>query len=451
MDEILGELVQIALSGPARATDPADRHAVKRLLLDSLGCALGASMERPPRIAQEVARSGSGESTVIATGARTTADLAAFANGAMVRFFDFNDTYASPGGVGHPSDYIPAVLAAAEDASAGPEAIFSGVVAAFEIFDRLTDATDLGVEGWDHVTSGAVASAAGAGLAWGFDAERLAHAMSLALVPNFALQATRLGELSMWKGCASANACRNGVFAARLAGHGLTGPGEPFRGRGGFDQAVGKPVGIEPLRAPRGSAVQSAHLKKYPVGFFGQGAIDAALELRGRVGAPDRIESVDIGTFEFGARVMAGDPAKWRPRTRESADHSIPYVVATGLVRGHVRVDDFGEDVLRDPDVLAMLDRIAVHADPECVRAWPATILTKIVASLADGGTVSARVEFHRGHARNPMSDAEVQAKFDELAGRALGERRRAALSRAVWELERLGSVRELLELARAA
>lgn len=401
-----------------------------------------------PGIARQIAAEyGVGPSTVMVSGARTAPDLAAFANSAMVRSFDINDAYGSGGGVGHPSDYIPAVLAAAEASNADGRTVIAAIAAVYEIFGRLTDALGLGVEGWDHVTAGAVASAAGAGLVWGLDAGQIANAMSLALVPNFALQATRLGDLSAWKGCAAPNACRNGVFAARLAARGLTGPLEPFEGRGGSAAAVGKPIDHVPLRDDRPAVVATgAHMKKYPLGFFGQGAVDAALALRPRVGTAERIRRIEVGTFEFGSRVMAGDRSKWRPQTRESADHSIPYAVATALVRGRLGIDDYTDEALRDPAVLSLLDRLEVHVDAECQAAWPRAIMTKLTVTRDDGSAESVTVLAHRGHALDPMSDAEVVDKFHSLAARTLDSSRRQALVSAVWDLARV-PVPDLLAL----
>jgi 2-methylcitrate dehydratase PrpD len=171
MDDILDALVDIAQAG--RAPQPDDAlHGAKRMLLDSIGCALGS----------------------------------------------------------HPSDYIPAAMAQLGAEEIPGELVLRGILVGYEIFCRLTDATRLGVEQIDHVLNGAVASAAAASVVNGLSSVQTRHALSLAVTANLSLQATRLGELSMWKGCAAGNACRNGVFAAELAAAGITGPQAPFTG-----------------------------------------------------------------------------------------------------------------------------------------------------------------------------------------------------------------------------
>lgn len=449
-DQTVEAIIRLARSVTYSDLSEIERQGARRVLLDSLGCALGAFDDPAPRIARRLAAGaqGSRPCTLIGDPRQTHGDFAAFANGVMVRYLDFNDTYASPHGVGHPSDYIAAVLAAAEEAGAGGSAVVEGIAVVYELFAALTDATKLGVEGFDHVLAGDVASAVAVGVVWEFDDDQLRQAVSLSLVPNFGLQATRLGELSMWKGCASANACRNGLFAARLAREGLTGPSQPFGGRAGFEAVLGTKIDAAALQVTGGTrAVGRSDLKRYPAGYFSQGAIDAALELRAQLEGDGPIATVEIGTFEYGSRVMAGDPEKWRPQTRESADHSIPYVVATALVHGDLDVGRFSEQALHDPEVARVLGGLTVHEDPECAAAWPGAVMTKMRVTTASGRQVSTRVRHYRGHALNPMSDSEVEEKARRLSADALSDRQFQELVDAVWSLDRIATVEELLRL----
>lgn len=451
MDQTVEAIIRLSRSVTYDRLTDEERHGACRVLLDSLGCALGAFDDPAPKVARQLAEGvqGSRPCTLIGDPRPTHGDFAAFANGVMVRYFDFNDTYASPHGVGHPSDYIAAVLAAAEEAGAGGRAVVEGIAVAYEVFAAVTDATNLGVEGFDHVLAGDVASAVAAGIVWQLDNEQLRQAVSLALVPNFGLQATRLGELSMWKGCASANACRNGLFAARLAREGLTGPPEPFSGRAGFEAVLKSKVDGAALELPSGTRVVGrSNLKRYPAGYFSQGAIDAALELRAQVQGDGPIAAVEIGTFEYGARVMAGDPEKWRPRTRESADHSIPYVVATALVHGDLGVDRFTDESLSDPEVARVLAGLTVHEDPECASAWPAAVMTTMRVTTTSGRAASTHVRHYRGHALNPMSDSEIEEKARGLSAGNMGEEQFQELVEAVWSLEQVATVGELLRIS---
>jgi 2-methylcitrate dehydratase len=436
MDEVLGALVDIVEAG--RATPPGDAlHAAKRMLLDSVGCALGSYREQVPTIIRRISgqRAKPSGARVFGSDGRLQPDAAVFANSVMIRFLDYNDTYGSTVGVGHPSDYIPAAMAPFGEQEITGEFILRSILVGYEVFCRLTDATRLGVEQIDHVLNGAVASAAAASVANRLSSESTRHALSLAVTANLSLQATRLGELSMWKGCAAGNACRNGVFAAELAAAGITGPGSPFTGRGGLFQVTGQEPDMRPLGATAGPAILECHVKRFPSGYFSQGAIEAALaihaELKGRVPT-----AVEVGTFEFGKRVMAGDAQKWHPATRETADHSIPYVVACALARGTVKRSDLDESQLADPEIRRLLDVLTVEEDPECVAMWPEACMNRVTVTFGDGSRELNSVRYYRGHAKNPMSDGELEDKFRDQAESVITAADADALLKAIWELD---------------
>jgi len=440
MDEVVRALEDIIDQG--RSPQPgAALHAAKRMLLDSVGCALGGYRERVPAIIRQVSRRRvePGGTRVFGMAERLHPDTAAFANSVMIRFLDYNDTHGAAAGVGHPSDYIPAALARLGDQEIAGELSLRAVLVGYEVFCRLTDATRLGVEQIDHVLNGAVASAAAAAVANGLSREQTRHALSLAVTANLSLQATRLGELSMWKGCAAGNACRNGVFAAELAAAGITGPPAPFTGRGGLFQVTGGEPDMRWLGAGGGPAILGCHVKRFPSGYFSQGAIQAALDLRARSNGRVPV-AVEVGTFELGKKVMAGDAEKWHPVTRETADHSIPYVVACALARGTVNRDDLDESALADPEIRRLLDVLTVEVDPQCMAAWPEACMNRVTVGFADGGRESAAVRYYRGHARNPMSDRELEGKFREQAASVITDAAADALVKAIWALDEADS-----------
>jgi 2-methylcitrate dehydratase len=444
MDEVLSALMDIVEEGRARQPDDA-MYAAKRMLLDAVGCALGSYHEQVPAIIRRISgrRAKPRGARVWGSASRLHPDAAVFANSAMIRFLDYNDTFGSTSGVGHPSDYIPAAMAPFGEDEIPGELVLRSILVGYEVFCRLTDATRLGVEQIDHVLNGAVASAASAAVANGLSSEHTRHALSLAVTANLSLQATRLGDLSMWKGCAAGNACRNGVFAAELAAAGVTGPDAPFTGRGGLSQVTGREPDMGPLSASAGPAILRCHVKRFPSGYFSQGAIEAALAVRaesnGRVPA-----AIEVGTFEFGKRVMAGDAQKWRPATRETADHSIPYVVACALARGTVRRDDLDESRLADPEIRRLLDVLTVDVDPECMAAWPEACMNRVTVRFADGSRESKSVRYYRGHAMNPMSDSELEAKFRDQAESVITEADADALLKAIWALDEARSPQAL-------
>src|SRR5215472_9608567 len=222
-------------------------HQVKRTLIDTLGCAMGAFHAEPSRIARHLAESVTSRrpACVLGTPHTSSPDMAGFANGVMVRYLDCNDSYFSPGG-GHPSDMIPAALALADPLGCDGRAVVTAIVLAYEVFSRLSDQVVAGQLGWDQGIFSVIGAACAAGKILGLSQEQMRHAIALAVVPNLPLGVTRVGELSMWKGCATASATRAAIFAAQLAQQGMTGPAEPFEGRRGlWEQAVGKPVILE--------------------------------------------------------------------------------------------------------------------------------------------------------------------------------------------------------------
>src|SRR6478672_3852044 len=215
-------------------------HETKRRLIDSFATAVGAMPGDAYPIARKCALRVSGNPAASILGGGTTSpEWAAFVNGLLIRYLDFNDTYLSKEPA-HPSDNLAAVLAVGEAVGAKGKDLITAAVLAYEIQCRFCDAASLRKHGVDHVTYGAISSAVAAAKLMKLDATKLTHTVGLAGVCNVALRQTRSGELSMWKGCAFANAARNGVFAATLAADGMTGPAPIFEGDLGFFKLVAR-------------------------------------------------------------------------------------------------------------------------------------------------------------------------------------------------------------------
>ena len=430
-------------------------HQARRLLIDTVGCALGGYWSEPARIARDVAATvrSSEPVTVIGNGEHTSPDLGTFANGVMIRFLDFNDGYTSIGESGHPSDSIAAVLSMAElRRRSGKDAIVATVLA-YEVFCRICDEVDLKPLGFDHVTVGGMASTAAAARLLGLQAQEFAQALNLGIAPNVALYQTRIGHVSMWKGCAYANASRNAVFAAMLAARGMTGPSPVFEGVGGYFKAVArKPFALTALGgAHRPFKIMECSIKRFPLGQYSQTVVEAALQLRAQVDSPREIAEVRIETVSTAILLMAGDIDKWEPRTRESADHSMPYTVAIALLHGDVEEKHFGDDYLRDPQVRALTQRVKVKATDEADRRMPEAMYCKMQLVTLAGATHTAIVEYHKGHWKNPMSDTQLEAKFRKLAGAVLSDAQTSRLLETLWRFEKLDDAGEVVRLTKAS
>lgn len=418
--------------------DPAVVHEIKRRVLDSFGCAYGAYAGEVGRIVRQVAAAASsvpGATLFGSPGADRFAPLAAFANGAMVRYLDFNDTYLSLEPA-HPSDNIPACFAAAEAAGAGGRELIAAIALAYEVQCRLCDAASIRARRWDHVTYGCFSTALAAGKLLGLDAGGLEQAVNLAGVNAAAMRQTRVGQLSHWKGCAFANAARNGVFAALLARHGMTGPDEIFEGQMGFFRQVSGPFELKPEAWGAPSMILRTSIKYWPAEYHSQSAIDAALHLRAEIGGAPDLLSLRIASFDAAVDIIGSEPEKWNPTTRETADHSLPYCVAVALLDGQVGLDQFSEERIARGDAHALMQKITIVRDAELNERYPKGIPNRLELTLADGRTLTREVTYPRGHDQNPMTDEEVRAKFRALAKLQLAEDRAAALEEAVWGLD---------------
>jgi 2-methylcitrate dehydratase len=433
-------------------------HEVKRRVLDSLGCALGAWNAPPCRIARRIGRAVKVRDGATLWGTDHTAlpDLATFANGALVRYLDFNDTYLAKEPA-HPSDNIAAVLAVGEACRASGKRVIQAIALAYEIQCRLCDAAALRPRGWDHVTYGPFSSALGAAKAMKLSDAQTRHAINLAGVANIALRQTRVGNLSMWKACAFSNAARNGVFAAMLARQGMTGPSPLFEGEKGFMKLVSGPFQLPLLGAEKGGAdalpfrILDTYIKHYPVEYHAQTAVEAALSIREDLlkgegaQALEGITAVDIGSYDVAIEIIGRDPEKWHPQTRETADHSFPYCVAVALLDGKVTLRSFEAKRLGDPVVKELMQKVRVTPQPEFVDRYPHAMPTRITIRTKAGKEYVKQVDYPLGHPANPMSDREVEDKFRLLAGRTLDRARIRKVVDLIWNLDHMQDIGSLM------
>ena len=428
----------------------ATAHEIKRRVMDSIGVAMAALKEDAPSAAREYALElpHPAGATLWGTNNRVAPEAAALANGVMVRYLDFNDTYLSREPL-HPSDVIPGLMALCQWRGLPVRDLMAAVAVAYEIGVDLCDSASLRARGWDHVNYIAVAVACGAGTLLGLAPSQIEHAISIATVPHASMRQTRAGELSMWKGAAAANSTRNAVFAALLVEKGFTGPFQPFQGEMGFlrqllgvedfDSAPFRPLedGAPPTR------ILDTYIKRWPVEYHAQSAVDIAVELRRQLGSADSadavesaVESVHIDTFGVAYEIIAMDPEKWAPKTRETADHSMPYIVAVALLDGSVDSGSFSDERLADPWVRSILGKTTLRMDPELDRGYPEGIPNRITVTTADGRTLVGEQSYPRGHFHNPMSDAEVEGKLlSNVTGRWSEAQSRRVID-LVWDLE---------------
>lgn len=423
-------------------------HETKRRFIDSFATATGAMSADAYQIARRVAgRVQSVPDATMLGGGRTSIEWATFVNGLLIRYLDFNDTYLSLEPA-HPSDNLAAVMSVGELTGAGGRDLITAAVLGYEVQCRLCDAASLRKHGIDHVTYGALSSCLAACKLLKLTPEKMVHALGLAGVANVALRQTRAGELSMWKGCAFANAARNGVFSALLAAEGLTGPAPIFEGDLGLMKLITGPFEVAPLGgAGQPYMISATYIKFWPAEYHSQSAIDAALQLRAEVGDYRKVKAFDIHTFDAAVDIIGKDPEKWRPKTRETADHSLPYCTAVALVDGDVTEAQFDEKRFTDQALLDLVAKIKIHRDPALSARYPAGIPNRLTITMDDGRKLVKEVEFPRGHARNPMTDAEVETKFRTMVEPVYGKDKASAILKTCWDLEKQNAIRPLLEM----
>jgi 2-methylcitrate dehydratase len=445
MDKLTERLTSYASGLAYHDLSPEVVDRTRRIILDSVGCALGAARAEPAAIARAAALDVTARhpATLMITGEQTSPDLAAFVNGVLVRYQDFSDAYVSASGLCHPSDMFAPVLAAVETARGTGQDLILGVALAYEIFCGITDAGAMrGLRTWDQAAFGVIAASIAVSKAMGLDRERMAHALSLAATSHLTVGQVRRGALSHWKGCAVANAGRNAVFTAMLAAKGMTGPDVPFEGDQGYFKAIGGAFEMPALGARGGEfRISRARMKPFPAGYHCHTAVEAAQQIRRRLRDVSDVTAVRLLTYPNGMNYA--EPVHWRPETRETADHSLPFTTAVALMEGTLAIRHYDEGYYTRPDVRALMARITVTVADEPSKAWPDAPLHILEVETKAGEVLTARADYHLGHHRNPMSDADQDRKLRAMA------RDQAGLSdsrvdRLLEELGRLDQVKDV-------
>src|SRR5216117_517476 len=422
-------------------------HEVKRRVIDSLGCALGAWKEEPCAIARKVAFDFTAKdgSTIIGTNHKAPPDWAAFANGCCIRYFDYHDTSLSKEPA-HPRDHLSAALAMTESLGANGKELITAIALAYEVQCRLCDAASIRARGWDHVTYGAFSTALASARLMKLDPEKTRHAVNIAGVACAAMRQARVGELSHWKGVAFADAARRGVYSALLARAGMTGPAPIFEGQMGFEKELGVSLGDVGEKFKGAPAmILNTSIKYWPAEYHSQSAIEAALFLREQIDDVSQVKAMTIESHDASVDIIGSEPEKWRPETRETADHSLPYITAIALIDGEVTEKQFQPERFTDPKIWKFLENVKVERNAELSGLYPGAVANIVHVDLADGRRLTRRVDYPMGHAKNPLQDSQVEEKFRALVEPMLGSDSARKIIDILWELDDAKNVSELM------
>ncbi len=427
----------------------------KRFLLDSLACALGGYRQHDVQIALQVLDeiAGPGPATVIGAGKRLDPVSASLANALMVRVMDYNDIYWKQD-PSHPSDIIPAALACCERAGGDGRELLVGIVLGHELEMRFCEAAFPGIRerGWHHATLTAFVSPVVAGRALRLGWEQIQHAIGISASRHATLGAVTAGKLTMMKNTVDPMATQSGVLAALLAEKGYTGPEHVVDGKEGLAHCLGPAWKLEVLVDGLGDSwrITQCGMKAFPTEALTHTPISAVLDLvKEHDLDPDRVARIEVHSLARAADILA-DPSKYDPRTKETADHSLPYVIAAALVDRQVTALQFTPERIMDPRVREQLGKVEVTADPEIEKVFPKLQRARVIIHTTDGRRLTRQLDYPKGDPRNPLSDAEIEEKFEALAEPALSKAARARVRDAVWGLEKLGSAASLMQLLAA-
>jgi len=430
-------------------------YQAKRFLLDSVGCALGGYQQHDVTIALEVLDeiAGPGKATVIGTGKQMDAVSASLANGLMIRCMDYNDIYWKQD-PSHPSDIFPAAMACCERAGGDGRELIVGLVLGHEFEMRLCEAAFPGIRerGWHHATLTAFVSPIVAARMLRLDWAQMQHAIGISASARATLGAVTAGKLTMMKNTVDPMATQSGVLAALLAEKGYSGPEHVLDGKEGLTHCFGPEWKLNILTDGLGESwrITQCGMKAFPTEALTHTPISAVLALvKDNDLKPDDVVKVHIRTTARGADILS-DPSKYDPRTKETADHSLPYVIAAAIAERQVTPLQFTMEKIMDATIRAQLNKIVVVADPEIEKVFPALQRVIVTITTTDGREFSKQLDYPKGDPRNPLTDKEVEEKFEALAGPVMipGARRKAI--DAIWALEKQASVTDLMRLFKA-
>jgi len=399
-------------------------ETTKARLIDSVACAYAGRDEPPVESLLRYAtrKNGERDASVLVDGATTTVEHSAFANGALIRYLDWNDTYLSKEPA-HPSDNFGAVLAAADAYEASGRDLLVAAVLAYEAQCRLCDAASLRKNGWDHVNYGLVSATLAVGKLAGLTQDEIVEALGLAINPHAAMRQARAGELSEWKGFAFANVDRNAVVAVELAGEGVEGPAPIFEGKFGFFNQLtgGFELDVDAFGGRGGEfKINETYIKYYPVEYHAQAAVNIVMDLIDEVDA-DEIDRIENETYEAAVSIISEEEEKWDPETRETADHSMPYCIARAFLDGEMTLEQFSEEKILGDDVRALMDRIEIVENTDYTEAYGDAFPHRMVVE-AGGETYERELEYPKGHPGNPLSDDELEDKLRTGVGDRLDD-----------------------------
>ncbi|MDY7109796.1 MAG: MmgE/PrpD family protein [Planctomycetota bacterium] len=442
-------------------------HSAKLYLFDSFGCALGGSRQHDVQIALDHFKEmgGTPACTVLVDGFRTNPVDAAFLNALMIRAMDYNDIYwkADPS---HPTDIIPAGLSICERDAPGNEAgrigagkaLILGTIIGHELEMRFCEAGIPGIReyGWHHATLTAFVSPIVAGRMLRLTAEQIQHAIGISASHSCSLGAVTAGKLTNMKNTVDPMSTAAGVEAALLARRGYSGPEHVIDGKEGLTHVFGHDWDLSRLTADLPTKPEDHYrildcsMKSFPIEALSHAPLTAMMKIVAEESInPDDVAEIKVEVIARAADIL-GDPAKYRPTSKETADHSLPYSLAVGLADGMVTPLQFRQERIEDPKLIPIMDKIKVVANEEFESLFPKFQPSQVTITLTDGKSFQQRVDVPKGDPRDPMTEEEIAVKFNALGRDVIGEARCDELRKVIMRIENEATLGRFFELTKA-
>lgn len=425
--------------------------AAKRFLLDSCGCALGGFHHEDVAILNHTTGEfgGNAEATVWSSGRQTNSVWATLLNSLAIRVMDYNDIYweADPS---HPSDLIPAVTTCAEYVGRSGAEVIAGIVLAYELEMRLCEFAVPGIRerGWHHASLTQIASPVVAAYMLGLSVDQTVNAVGISTCHNMTMGAVAAGKLTMMKNTVDPMAVASGVMAARMAENGYIGTELIIEGKEGFCQLLGPEWDMERLTGGLGESwrIVNCGFKAFPTEALTHSPISAALQLvkEHDIKAGD-VAHVRVRTIARAKDILA-DPTKYKPETKETADHSLPYVVSAAIADRMITPQQFTPERIADPRLRALFDKIEVVADAGYEKQFPAKKCSGVAITTNSGQTFEQEVDYPRGNPNNPMTDADIEEKFRALTAGVMSKKAQTRVIEAVNNLDSAEGLSDFLE-----
>lgn len=437
-------------------------HETKKRFIDALGCALGA-VEKPPLKKMQKLRKervpsgkcGNGKATLWGTTLKLPIEYAVELNTFAVRYLDWNDTYfgAYPGHEpAHPSDNIPSIAAVCESSGLGGKDLILGIVLSYEVQCRLCDSVGLRSRKWDHVNHIIPAASSACARLLRYSTGRISNVIANSLIQGFQPRINRdADELSVWKGFAAAEAAFKAMRGLALA-DALDAPRDIYEGKSGFCDTVlgGKSFTLKPSDfggIGNRFKIMEGYIKHHNAEFHAQVPVGLILSQRKSILEKiDRIKYIEFLVSEPTWKIIGQDSRREPPKSKETADHSLHYMVSAALIDGELTDRQYVSKKLRNPKILSMMKKVRVREVPEFTECYPEKLSTVLRVIFKDGRVIESKSDYPYGHYKNPMSDSELEKKFRGLASGSITKKQADGILKDIWDLEEINSIGGILK-----